>query len=305
VPEPPDDASPALAYGLAHEGEDSNDTVLATLLDLVERGYYKSKQATTDDEKLDLALSKASRRPRAELEKHEQEVLEFFDELLDKDSVPISEMKDRIPEHDATWRGRWEEMTGALNSVEEGQLSWDRNLNSPSLLVALLVLLGGGAIALIQNNVEESWIFPAAVGVVAAAVIALWPARSLKRLAPDYRRRSASWEAFERWTDDFPRLKDDPPATLELWKRILIYGVAFGTADRMIESGRIPEPVLQSSDGSWTYGYLTGSYIGSSFDGSQFSSGFSSQVAPESSSGSGGFSGGGGGFSGGGGGGSW
>ena len=30
TPEPPDDASPALAYGLAHEGEDSEDTVLAT-----------------------------------------------------------------------------------------------------------------------------------------------------------------------------------------------------------------------------------------------------------------------------------
>ena len=40
LPEPPDDASPALAYGLAHEGEDSKDTVLATLLDLIERGYY-------------------------------------------------------------------------------------------------------------------------------------------------------------------------------------------------------------------------------------------------------------------------
>ena len=72
-------------------------------------------------------------------------------------------------------------------------------------------------------------------------------------------------------------------------------GVAFGTADRMIKSGRIPEPVVQSSDGSWAGGYLTGAYIGSSFDGNSFGSGFSSQVAPESSSG-----GGGGGFSGGG-----
>ena len=46
LPEPPDDAGPALAYGLAHEGEDSDDTVLATLLDLVDRGFYDSKPAT-------------------------------------------------------------------------------------------------------------------------------------------------------------------------------------------------------------------------------------------------------------------
>ncbi len=47
IPEPPDDADPALAYGLAHEGGDSTDTVLATLLDLVDRGYYKASSAST------------------------------------------------------------------------------------------------------------------------------------------------------------------------------------------------------------------------------------------------------------------
>ena len=104
TPEPPDDASPALAYGLAHEGEDSEDTVLATLLDLIERGYYDTKQATTEDEKLDLAITKAGKRPEAKLEPYEQDVLDFFDELIGDETVPLSEMKDRIPEHSASWR---------------------------------------------------------------------------------------------------------------------------------------------------------------------------------------------------------
>jgi uncharacterized membrane protein len=90
VPEPPDDASPALAYGLAHEGEDSTNTVLATLLDLVERGYYDTKNATTDDEKLDLAIAKAKKRPSAKLEPYEQDTLDFFDELVKDESVPMS-----------------------------------------------------------------------------------------------------------------------------------------------------------------------------------------------------------------------
>jgi hypothetical protein len=77
----------------------------------------------------------------------------------------------------------------------------------------------------------------------------------------------------------------------------------------MIASGRIPAPVMESSAvGTW-HGYLYtsgGDGSGSSFDFGGFSSGFASQVAPESSSGGGGgFSGGGGGASGGGGGGSW
>ncbi len=148
------------------------------------------------------------------------------------------------------------------------------------------------------------------MGAVTLIAILAVPADRLRRLDPEHRERAARWQSFERWTEDFPRLSDDPPATLALWKRILVYGVAFGTAERMISSGRIPEPVVASaSDGtSGWYAYaFTGSFVGSSFDGSSFGSSFASQVAPQSSSsgGGGGFSGGGGGFSGGGGGGSW
>jgi uncharacterized membrane protein len=307
LPEPPDDASPALAYGFAHEGGDTTDTVLATLLDLVERGYYETKQATTEDEKLDLAISKAEKRPAGELEPHEKEVLEFFDELLEGDSVPLSEMKDRIPEHSSTWRSRWTGMTGALDSIDAGKLRWDRNLIGWQVLLGFIVLALFAALSVIYVSVEEKFPLAAPIGLVTLLVVALSGGKKVKRLAPEYRERSSRWQAFERWTDDFPRLKDDPPATLDLWKRILIYGVAFGTADRMIKSGRIPAPVMeQSSSGNWTYYALSGQMAGSSFDGGSFSSGFVSQVAPESSGGGGGFSGGGGGgASGGGGGGSW
>ncbi len=296
LPEPPDDASPALAYGLAHEGGDSTDTVLATLLDLVERGYYEDKQATTEDEKLDLAIAVAAKRPSTEgLEPHEKEVLSFFDQLIEGETVPMSDMKDRIPEHDSTWRGRWESMTSALDSVEEGQLEWDRSFNGAKWLLWLGLIVVFGLICLADAVVNEDahFLLPGAIGFVTLIVVMAWPGRRLKRLAAQPGERVANWRAFERWTEDFPRLKDDPPATLELWKRILIFGVAFGTAKRMIESGRIPAPVVASSGAAWSTYYFSGN---ATDFGSSFSSGFSSQVAPESSSGGGGgFSGGGGG----------
>ena len=306
LPEPPDDASPAVAYGLAHEGADSTNTVLATLLDLVERGYYDSKQASTEKEKLDLSLSVASKRPTGKLLPHEQEVLSFFDELLGSETVPMSEMKDKIPEHSDTWRGRWESMTGALDSAEEDQLDWDRSLNALRWLMVPVLLVLFAIVALIRLDVEKdaSFLLVAAIGLPTLVVVMAWPSRRLKRLAPAFGERVSKWAAFERWTEDFPRLEDDPPATLDLWKKILIYGVAFGTAERMIESGRIPAPVLQDTSSAWSTYYFSG---GASDFGPSFSGGFSSQVAPESSS-SGGSSfsgGGGGGFSGGGGGGSW
>jgi uncharacterized membrane protein len=144
--------------------------------------------------------------------------------------------------------------------------------------------------------------------VLGVLFIYLLPATMYKRLSVGARERQARWDSFRRWTDDFPRLDDDPPATLKLWRSILVYAVAFGTAEKVAKSGRIPAPVGEeaSSTGSWTAFALYGGAWNASFN--NFGSGFSSQTAPESSSGGGGgggFSGGGGGFSGGGGGGAW
>ena len=41
------------------------------------------------------------------------------------------------------------------------------------------------------------------------------------------------WEAFRRYLTDFPRLQEAPPATLALWERYLVYGIAFGIAERV------------------------------------------------------------------------
>jgi len=309
--EPPDDTGPALAYSLAHEGGDSDDTVLATLLDLVDRGFYATATATTEKEKLDLTLSAADDRPATDgLAEHERDVLGFFDQLLDGQAVAISEMKDKIPAHSELWRGRWERMTAKLNDIERGELEWDRELNGARWMLAVVLAVGFAVVSLADSSVNDRFPLAAVAGAVVLIAVASYPRTRLKRLAAAHGERKAKWRAFAHWTKDFPRLADDPPATLELWKRILVYGVAFGTAERMIASGRIPEPVAASasSGNHWSSFVFVGSFDGNAFDGSTFSSGFASQVSPPASSGGGGggFSGGGGGgFSGGGGGGSW
>ncbi len=310
---PPEErVSPALAYGLAYEGRDSSNTVLATLLDLADRGYYVASSAQTSDEKQDIAIGKSPQRPTddANLQPYEREVMEFFDDVVDGYSVPMSEMADRIPKHSSSWRERWNTMKSGLDNAEEGHLNWDRNLN-PARFMMLFVAAGlFAAVGFILTNQKQTLLIPLLIGIPTLLVILLFPGNALRRLRAGERERSAQWRAFANWTEDFPRLKDDPPETLLLWKRILVFGVAFGTAERMIKSGRIPAPVAEAaqSDSGWGSYAFTGAFLGSSFDGGDFSSGFASQVAPESSSsgGGGGFSGGGGGgFSGGGGGGGW
>src|SRR4029079_5444494 len=78
--------------------------------------------------------------------------------------------------------------------------------------------------------------------------------------APLWRRRTAAgqteaerWEAFRRYLTDFPRLQEAPPATLELWERYLVYGIAFGIAERVLQGAQLhmPEALHEASSIYW------------------------------------------------------
>lgn len=308
LPEPPEELPPALAYAYANEGAYDERVVLATLLDLVDRGYYEARPAPGDE--LDLELRIAENRPERdgrELAKYEVTALDFFDRLLGAKWIAIGKMKDGVPKHSTAWHSRWENLNEQLGDAERGSLNWDLDLRSWRAALMLAVAAAFVAVIVLAYARTHRVAVPV-TGLIATLGLMLAPPSDwLRRQQAASRQRHAQWRAFDHWTHDFPRLHDDPPATLQLWRRILVYAVAFGTAERVAKSGRIPAPVAEEAgaSGLWTsYAFTAGSF-GGSFDG--FSSGFSSQVAPEStSSGGGGFSGGGGGgFSGGGGGGAW
>jgi uncharacterized membrane protein YgcG len=308
VSEPPEDIPPALAFALAEEGKFDDRLVLATLLDLVDRGYYEGR--ASEAETLDLRLSIPPGRPDdADLTDYERDTMAFFDGLLEDGPGDLGKLKDRVPQHSSSWRTRWEDLRESLDQAEEGQMKWERDLTGARSLLAFVALAGYVLLGLAYWDRTHLVAIPIFATLAGMLFIYLLPATWLKRLDRASRARHAQWNAFERWTRDFPRLADDPPATLTLWRRILVYAVAFGTAEKVIASGRIPEPVMReaTTSGVWLVPHLGGVHSGvtPSFEG--FASGFSSQVAPQSSSGGGGggFSGGGGGFSGGGGGGAW
>jgi uncharacterized membrane protein YgcG len=308
VPEPPEEVPPALAFALASEGAFDDRLVLATLLDLVDRGYYEGRASA--DAELDLRLSIPAARPdEDELTEYERKTLAFFDGLLEDGPGDLGTLKDRVPEHSASWRNRWEKLLESLDRAEEGEMKWDRDLSGARSALALVAFAGYVVLGLAYWDRTHLVAIPIFATLAGLLFIYLLPATWLKRLDPASRERHARWNAFSRWTHDFPRLADDPPATLKLWRRILVYAVAFGTAEKVIASGRIPEPVMReaTTSGVWLVPHLGGVHSGvtPSFDG--FASSFSSQVAPQSSSSGsgGGFSGGGGGVSGGGGGGAW
>ena len=103
------------------------------------------------------------------------------------------------------------------------------------------------------------------------------------------------WEAFRHYLHDFPRLADKPADTLPLWESYLVYGIAFGIAERVLEAAKVSFPGISSSP----------VYAPALFMPSFSASGFASDLGGAFPSPSSGSSGGGGGSFGGGGGGAW
>ncbi len=135
------------------------------------------------------------------------------------------------------------------------------------------------------DRAQHRLLFNAALLFVSMFFVRLW------------RRRSAAiegeaerWEAFRRFLSDFPRLQDAPPASLELWERYLVYGIAFGIAERVLQAAQLqmPEELHPASTVFWIS--PTGD-LGSgptALGIGDLSAGFGSALAPPSSGSGGG-----------------
>ena len=139
--EPPEDIPPALAYALAEEGKFDDRLVLATLLDLVDRGFYEGR--ASEGEALDLRLSVPGERPAdTALTEYERDTLEFFDGLLEEGPGDLGRLKERVPQHSSSWRTKWENLRESLDRAEEGEMKWDRDLTSARSALALVAFAG-------------------------------------------------------------------------------------------------------------------------------------------------------------------
>ena len=321
--EPPTDTEPALVPTLLRQGGEAGSfEFTATLFDLIRRGVYTSTPVTTERDDL-------GRAPRARASRISSSPPGKDDEQLDavgERGRPRRRRRDRgrpgaalaLPRAD---RGRPDGDEQALHVVQGERRHRGRQpqvvhlarraaaRRSRSLvfvaLGALLIFVARQRLARrsTRAGATSSCIGLAVAAFINAAIVlgALTQRKLWRRRSRDGEVEAERWEAFRRYLTDFPRLQEAPPATLALWERFLVYGIAFGIADRVLQAAHLamPEELAQASSIYWI---SNGGGLGIGRDSmaiGDLASGFGSALAPPSS----GSGGGGGGFSGGGGGG--
>ncbi|HEU6444795.1 MAG TPA: DUF2207 domain-containing protein, partial [Gaiellaceae bacterium] len=269
--EPPTETQPALVPVLLRQGGAAGSfEFTATLFDLVRRGVYRSSPTTTErsvwgglrkELVSDLELSPAE---KVSLRQWERDVADVVDGVLDGGSERLSRFREEIEDERESMSKRF---TAFKTSVGEEvrRRRWFVSMGAVPLGVGVLVFAGIGA--LLAYLAIDGWrsVYPRwgdalllALGIcsfVNAAMLvgALTQRRLWRRRAREAEVEAQRWEAFRRYLSDFPRLHEAPPASLALWERFLVYGIAFGIADRVLQAAHLymPEELAQASSIYW------------------------------------------------------
>ena len=317
--QPPTDTEPALVPPLLRQSTDvGSQEFTATLFDLIRRGRYRSAPVDTE-KKLwgglrhetvsDLLVTPGDQ--SIPLNDFEQPVAAVIDSVVDADGERLSEFRERIEKHRTSNATRFTSFkTNASAAIKARRWFTDAGAGLLGLglalcVVAAVVLLWVGIDGWRPGTPRWSDVVLVALGgcaIVNAVVLvfALTRARLWRRRTKAGQTEAERWDAFRRYLTDFPRLQEAPPATLELWERFLVYGIAFGIAERVLQGAQLhmPQELHDQSSIYWITPYGDLGSGATSLGIGDLSAGFGSALTPPSSS-----SGSGGGFSGGGGGG--
>ena len=314
--EPPDELEPALVPSLLAQRTVANrELFAATLFDLIRRGRYRTTGVTTTEgrEEVDDVQLSAGPAKDLELSKVDVPVTTIFDRLLEKGPFRLSEASEivaKLGEDDRRWYNLQSRTFDAAVAGDVSTRAWWRGPGYALKFLVVLVfavvgglLLWSGIRNLIEPPLTRGDLIRTGVGIallINAVICLALPISVWRRRVPQAQADAERWEAFHDYLRDFPRLDEKPADTIVLWERYLVYGIAFGFADRVMAAAKVSFPAVAQS-GVYS-GMSTGLYAGS------FASAFAFPApASQSSGGGGGFGGGGGGGGsfGGGGGGAW
>lgn len=244
---PPTDTPPALAPPLLRRSKTPEpNEFTATLMDLVRRGYFAARPLTAGHDGArersgDLELRQGDRTvPLRELE---VPVAEIFDEVLADGPVPLSKLGGRI-ENDAENVIRYGGFRTAVESEIDAR-GWYTFTAARVMLFASFALAALGMVGtalLYPLSATATFYFGAtafdsAVVLFYASGIAKLVRR--RRRTPEGQLEARRWEAFRRYLTDFPRLRESPAASLQLWEQHLVYAIAFGRAQRVLEGAAL------------------------------------------------------------------
>jgi uncharacterized membrane protein YgcG len=293
--------SPAVIAAIDDWGVIDSKAFATTVVDLAQRGWL-----TITEENGGHRFTRSQQtEDELPLRGYESKVLwKLFDggrPTVTQDQLVAEARADRS--ESATWMTSFK---GEVRSDYQAQGYQAKQGCLPWLLHAVIVLVVGGTA--VAAFLLQAWIGGAIAAATTVALLAL--GILLRRRTEKGARKHAEVAGLKAFLRDFSLVDDVPVGHLVLYERYLVYAVALGVADRLIQGLRMRFPELAEPERGFATWYIPAAYLhgGNGLGGldklsslgsvgsfaNDFSAATASAFSPPSSS-----SGGGGGFSGG------
>lgn len=248
-------------------GESDLNGFQATLLNLVDEGYYKIISNNDND-----TIIKTSSKDTSNLKQYELDVINYLDRYADRNRN-ISFKK--IGEGDALdfskFMNAWEiDVNREVNSQKISGLFNDEGNSIISLSSALSIIFA--IFVIIAMFVFDTGVYAwmpllLSLSLIVELIIVLNMSNTfMGQWTVEGKEFHDKWKNFERYIKDYSLIKEYPPASVQVWGKYLVYATALGCADKVSKNMKkyfkemnIPESELYESDAvffSWYGGTL-------------------------------------------------
>ena len=307
----PTDDSPvfinAMIPGIIEELNENAFT--ATLLDLIDRKYYKMVISNEED-----TIIRRLNKETSNLKLHESDIIEFLKRFEnEKQQISLKSIGEdsyTVQKFVHAWK------IDAMRDVPVTKVSQYYNKSRENLMsgynilaIFLAVVFIFGLLMFAKGPLVFVGIILSILVIIEQIVIFLFIDTPLGTWTPEGKEFHDRWKNFEKYIKDFSLIKEHPPASIQVWGKFLVYATALGCADEVsknmkkyIEFKNLPENIIYDSDivylgYFWGFHHIRTTFIPMGINNNDFgNSGFDTgSFGDIGGPGSGGFGGGGGG----------
>lgn len=206
----------------------------ATILDLIDKKYYKLMHSDKDD-----CIIRRQDRDTSTLEKYKLDVINYLSGFED-DSGDISMAnisKFAIPEGYKTFMRTWKE--DASSTVPQSLIDYYFDARGAKYFAAINVIIMTVSVILLiwvfmfdlHNQYSTLLCIISTLGLIWSIILFFVPNTTPGRWTPKGKEYHEKWKSFKRYITDYSQIKENPPASIQVWGKYLIYATALECAD--------------------------------------------------------------------------
>lgn len=299
----PDDSRPAIVNAMMQSqiGVPNMNGFAATVMDLIDRGYFTINDSNPDD----VVLQIVDNVNTSELLDYEDDVYNLIMSYSNNGQLNWKNFKSELKKGTSFYEFIQDWNSKVSINIDTKRIFIDEGVTKMTIWGIILFILSFGGIFIVplffsSLEVADSgklFFVQFAIAFLSIFIIVFNNLfkKVLGRWTSDGKLYEAKWNNFKKYISDFSALKDHPPGSVKIWDHYMVYAMALGVAEQALKNMSliVPEEIRTNSH------FYNAPYFAAY--GSDFGHAYNSS-APSSHGGSSGVGGGGGGFGGGGGG---